>query len=144
MSYLFFLLNSLYTRNILSPEAEIGPGLVFGLEAGVGLTKNIVAGENCTFHGCSVVTLAFDGIDIDKEKVIFGDYCVIGSRSKIMRPIKLADGTQITENSVVFRSTENPGTLLSGFPARKRASVELEQVKSWNPLYGGLLIGADK
>ncbi len=140
LSFILFQLNIILFKIEISAQADIGPGLVFGKGGGIGMTNIVTIGKNCTIHAGFVATLAFDGIDDGSHKVVIGDYCVIGFKSRIMRPVVLADGTQVLDHATVLRSTEKPGTIVSGFPARRKGVVDINEIMGWNSLYGGPLM----
>jgi serine acetyltransferase len=140
---LLTLVEFLYTKDEISPHAAIGPGLVLGDGGGIGITRVTVAGRNCTFLGCNSITLgAMEDFDVERDRIVIGDHCVFGPRARVMRPLSLANGTQVKANSIVLSSTQSPGMTLSGIPARRRASVAYEDVVRWNPLRGGFLAPA--
>lgn len=141
LSFLAFILvgvNKVYTKNFISPLAKIGSGFVVADNGGVGLTHVLVAGKNCTFLGCSAVTLgAFPSHDYPGKYVVMGDHCVLGVKAKLIRPIQLASGTQVQANSIVLRCQQVVGAVLVGIPAKKQSIQPYEEVKEWNSLYGG-------
>lgn len=131
-------MNKIYTKNVISPLADIGPGFVMADNGGIGLTHVLIAGKNCTFLGCSAVTLgAIPSHDSPEKRIVLGDYCVLGVRAKVIRPVHLANGTQIQFNSIVLRSHSAIGSVLSGIPARRSGVAPYEKVMQWNSLYGG-------
>lgn len=134
------LIEHLYCRNEISPYATIGPGLVLGDIGAVGLTGEVVIGKNCTLQGFNTLTLnAIAGVDFTVDKIVIGDYCLLGTRAKIMRPITIADGVQVTNNSVVMFSVAKVGSTVSGVPAKRRRIDDYDSIKNWNPLMGGFL-----
>ena len=139
---LLILLEHFYTKNEISPVADLGPGLVIADCGGVGITRVTIAGKNCTFLGANSITLgAMEGFDLEKDHILIGNDCVIGSRVRIIRPVQIADATQIKNNSVVMFSVDKPGSVISGFPAKRRSTENPESVLSWNPLFGGAIKG---
>lgn len=139
------LIEHFYTKNEISPIADLGPGLVIADCGGVGITRVTIAGENCTFLGANSITLgAMEGFDLEKEHIVIGNHCVIGSRVRIIRPVEIADATQIKNNSVVMFSVDKVGSVVSGFPAKRRSLEKLETVLAWNPLLGGAIEGVTK
>lgn len=140
---LLILLEHFYTKNEISPVADLGPGLVIADCGGVGITRVTIAGKNCTFLGANSITLgAMEGFDLEKDHIVIGNDCVIGSRVRIIRPVQIADATQIKNNSVVMFSVDKPGSVISGFPAKRRSVENPDSVLSWNPLLGGAIKGA--
>lgn len=137
---LLVLIEHFYTKNEISPLADLGPGLVIADCGGVGITRVTVAGENCTFLGANSITLgAMEGFDLEKDRISIGNHCVIGSRVRIIRPVTIADATQIKNNSVVMFSVDKVGSVVAGFPAKRRSVESLEHVLAWNPLNGGAI-----
>jgi serine O-acetyltransferase len=129
-----------YCRNEISPYAQIGPGLVLGDIGAIGMTGEVVVGENCTFQGFNVLTLnGITGVDFTKDKIILGNHCLLGTRAKIMRPVSISDGTQVTNNSLVMSSVTKVGSTLSGVPAKRLRIDDYDAIKNWNPLMGGFL-----
>lgn len=127
-----------YTRSEISPFADLGPGLVLADCGAIGITRVTITGENCTFLGANSITLgAIEGFNVETDRIEIGDQCVIGLRARIMRPVKIADGTQIKNNSIVMFSIDKVGSVVSGFPAKRRSVESLEKVLDWNPLIGG-------
>lgn len=129
-----------YAELEISPLAEIGPGLVLADTGGIGINHAATIGSNCTFLGCSTLTLgAMDNLDEADAQIVIGDYCTMGHRAKIMRPVWLANGTQINANAVVMRSVVEVGSVLSGIPAKASSVEDYAQIMRWNPLYGGFM-----
>lgn len=132
------LIDYFYTRNEISPNAYIGPGVVFSDFGGLGITTVSVVGKNCTFWGLNSITLgAMEGFDVEEQRIVIGDHCVIGWRARVFRPVTLANATQVKNNSIVILSVPKEGSVVSGFPAKRRSVESLDHVTSWNPLYGG-------
>jgi serine O-acetyltransferase len=139
------LIEHFYTKNEVSAVAQIGPGLVLGDGGGIGITRVTIAGKNCTFLGSNSITLgAMDAYDVEKDRIVLGDHCVVGARVRIMRPMQIADGTQIKNNSVVVFPVDKVGSVISGIPAKRRSVETYENVISWNPLKGGFIAGQSK
>jgi serine O-acetyltransferase len=141
----FLLIEHVYCRNEISPYAKIGPGLVLGDIGAIGMIMQVEIGRNCTFIGFNTLTMnQVSGVDFTVDKIIVGDHCVFGSRAKIMRPVDVADGTQVKDNSVVMFSVKKKGTTISGVPAKQRRIDNYEDmISKWNPLLGGALIEAE-
>ena len=120
----------------IDPRAQIAGGLVLSSLGGVSLSYAIIIGENCTFMGKATPTLgAMEDITED-DRIIIGNYCVIGHNAKIINPVSIADGVQIKANSVVFSSIKKEGAVVSGYPAKTIASFQLTEAINWNPLKG--------
>lgn len=137
---ILLLIEHLYVRNEISPYAEIGPGLVLGDIGAIGITPHIEIGKNCTFMGFNTVSLnGVAGVDFAVDQIVIGDHCVFGNRSKVMKPLRIANGAQVKDNSLVIFDVKQEGATLCGVPAkRKRVDVYRDIVK-WNPFFGGLI-----
>lgn len=132
------LLEHFYVRNEISPLAEIGPGLVLGDAGPVGIPSQTVMGRNCTLIGRNTLTLgAIEGVDLAVDKIVMGDHCVLGFGARVMKPVNLADGTQIMDNSVAMFTARKPACLFAGVPARRAKQGEYDAVVKWNPLLSG-------
>lgn len=140
ISRLLVIVDYLYTKNEISPIADLGPGLVLADSSGIGIGSVTIVGKNCTIFGCTTTTLGvMETYDVCKDRIVLGDHCVIGTRVRIMRPLLLANGTQILANSVVLLSVEKEGCTISGVPAKRRAIDSYEDIVTWNPLHGGFI-----
>lgn len=134
------LLEHAYSRNEVSPYAEIGPGLVLGDVGAVGITPHIEIGKNCTFMGFNTVSLnGLAGIDFTVDQIIIGDHCVFGTRSKVMRPLRIANGAQVKDNSLVIFDVKQEGATLCGVPAKRKRVDAYRDIVKWNPFFGGLI-----
>ncbi|PCI60653.1 MAG: hypothetical protein COB34_02180 [Methylophilaceae bacterium] len=135
------LIEHIYARNEISPHAEIGPGLVLGDIGAIGVIDEVRVGKNCTFIGFNTLTMnQVSGVDFMVDKINVGDYCVFGSRAKVMRPVTIEDGAQIKDNSVVMFSVKKKGSTLTGVPAKRKRIDTYEAIINWNPLIGGVLV----
>lgn len=124
-----------YCHNEIDPRAEIGPGLVLSDLGGVGLGFNVIIGKNCTFMGKGTPTLgAMEDIDLEKDRIRIGDYCVLGHNAKIINPVTVADGVQIMPNAVLMTHVKSAGTVIAGFPAKAIDVVDMDTIKTWSPL----------
>lgn len=140
LAKLLAVVDQLYTRNEISPMADIGPGLVLADCGAIGITHVVVVGKNCTFLGCNSITLgAMDNFDVNRDRIVLGDHCVAGVRARVMRPIQIADGTQIKPNSVVLLPVEKIGSTVVGVPAKRRRIDNYEDIVRWNPLHSGFI-----
>jgi serine acetyltransferase len=129
-----------YTKNEISPIADLGPGLVLADSGAIGITQVTVAGKNCTFLGCNSITLgAMEDFDVNRDRIVLGDHCVIGIRARIMRPVHIANGTQVKSNSVVLLPVEKVGSTVFGVPAKRRSIDNYEDIVRWNPLRSGFI-----
>lgn len=124
-----------FGRAEIHSGARIGPGLVLPDIGGVGIPKFCEIGCNCTFVGPALLTIGgMEGIDLNTDRIIMGDNCVVGSNVRIMGAVTLGHGTQIKAGSVVITSFPKEGCLLSGLPARRRAVLPLTDIQNWSPL----------
>lgn len=138
VSKILFSINTNVFRNEISPHAKLGAGLVFANNGGVGITQVVHVGENCTFLGMNTLTIgAMKGFDVNHDLIELGNYCVVGTRARIMRPIKITDCVQIKHNSLVMLPESKVGSVLSGVPAKRRGIAVAADVMHFNPLKGG-------
>ncbi len=139
---IFLVIESLITRNQISPYAVIGPGLFVSDLGNVGITNEVKIGKNCTLLGFNTFavfgTEDFDAED-EEHKITLGDHCVLGVRAKVMKIISIADGCQIKNGSVVMFSVPKVGTTLMGNIARRKGTSDYGDIVRWNPWLGGYL-----
>ncbi len=134
------LLVQLINTSEISPQADIGGGLVIADGGAVGIPGTAIIGENCTFMGLNTFTLgAMEDEPNPDDRITVGNYCVFGVFTRVVRPVTLPDGTQVKPGSVVISSVKKTGQTLSGIPARRKAQHEYEYVQSWNPIKGCML-----
>jgi serine acetyltransferase len=133
-------LQQLYTGTEIHAGSIIGPGLVLGDRAGGGISEHVTMGKNCTVLGGSTMTLNANGIDLSKGRIVIGDHCIIGLRARIIGAVTLGDCSQIKANAVVLQSSPEPGGILDGIPARRKAVAPPEAVARWNPLRSVFLL----
>jgi len=139
---LFALLDQIINTSEISPQADIGPGLVLSDAGGIGVPNVCIMGKNCTFMGCASITLGvLEDAPSEQDHIVFGDHCVIGCHTRFMRPINLANGTQIKPCSVVITSVSKEGQTISGIPAKRKNLDDYDSIKQWNPLLGKWLKG---
>lgn len=127
-------LQHLYTGIEIHYGAEIGPGFVLGDRPGGGISEHVTMGRNCTLLGGATMTLNSDSIDLSKGRIVLGDNCVVGINVRIIGAVTLGEGTQIKPNAVVLLSSPEPGGILEGIPARRKATVPAALVAAYNPL----------
>lgn len=138
--HFFVIIEHIYCRNEVSPKADLGAGLVLD-GIGIGIPCATTTGQNCTFLGRCTLTLGgMEGYSLEKNRFVIGNHCVFGEGARIVRPVTLEDGAQIMQNSVVMLSEPKQGSTISGIPARRRRTDDLEAIKKWNPLSGQLLV----
>ena len=99
----------------IHPGAKIGKGLFIDHGMGVVIGETAEIGDNVTiYHG---VTLGGTGKNKGKRHPTIGNNVIIGSGSKILGPIYVADGAKIGANSVVLKDVPSLSTAV-GSPAR--------------------------
>lgn len=131
------LLSQLINTTEISPIAKIGEGFVLADIGAVGIPPNITIGKNCTLMGLNSITLgAMQTEPNPDDRFSLGDHCVLGVYSRIMRPVSLANGTQVKPGSVVISSVTKEGQSVSGVPARRKAVTDYDKIEGWNPLKG--------
>lgn len=141
MCKIFALIDQFINTNEISPQTDIGPGLVLSDAGGIGITHLCRIGKNCTFMGYTSITLgALDHQPTEHDLIIIGDHCIFGANTRIMRPVKLANGTQVKPCSVIITSVKKEGQTVSGIPAKRKRNDDYEQVKQWNPLLAKIMI----
>lgn len=119
----------------IDPRADIGQGFVLNNYGGMSVPHACTIGKNCTFMGRTTPTLgAMEDVNHETDRIVIGDYCVLGHNVRIINPVTIANGTQIKANSVVMASVIQEGSLISGFPARKVGEVPLAIVMAWSPI----------
>ncbi len=137
----FSLMTQLINTSEVSPLADIGGGFVIADAGAIGIHAATTIGKNCTFMGLNSITLGAMQHEPDPDdRIIIGDHCVLGTFSRVMRPVSLANGTQVKPCSVVIGSVKKEGQSLVGVPARRKQQTDYEAIKSWNPLKGCLLM----
>jgi serine acetyltransferase len=140
LALIILKINAAYAELEISPLAQIGPGLVLADQGGIGVNHAATIGSNCTFFGCVTLTLGvMDSVIGQQDKIVIGDHCVIGHRVKIMRPITLANGTQIHANSLVMKNVNEVGSAINGIPAKVISVEPYADIVRWNPLHPGFL-----
>lgn len=134
------LIVQLVNTSEISPEADIGGGLVIADGGAVGIPGTAIIGENCTFMGLNTFTLgAMEDEPNPDDRIRVGNHCVFGVFTRVIRPVTLPDGTQVKPGSVVISSVKKTGQTLSGIPARRKAQQDYEHVQLWNPIKGSIL-----
>lgn len=139
----FSLMTQLINTSEVSPLADIAGGFVIADAGAIGIPAATTIGKNCTFMGLNSITLgAMQHEPGPDDRIIIGDHCVLGTFSRVMRPVSLANGTQVKPCSVVISSVKKEGQSLVGVPARRKQQTDYEAIKRWNPLKGCLLMEA--
>lgn len=134
------VLSQVMNTTEIAPQADIGPGLYIDNSGGVGIPAFTTVGKNCSFFGSAVITLgALSDTPDAQDCIVLGDYCVMGSRSRIMRPINLANGTQVKPLAVMISSTTKEGQIVAGVPAKRKTVEDYATVQHWNPVLGKML-----
>jgi serine O-acetyltransferase len=109
VSLIFQRLVQMFVGVFISPDAEIGPGLLIHTPYGiiVGPTK---IGANCTIQSGVVITAATKSI---------GDNVYFGPGAKVIGDAKIGNNVVIVANSVVLTDVPDNTTIM-GVPARIR------------------------
>jgi len=102
-------LNQMFFGIFISPDAEIGPGMVIHTPYGVFIPP-VKIGANCTF---TTGTLINSGCKSVGDNVYFGAGC------KIIGDVKIGNNVVIVANSVVLTDVPDNITIM-GVPARIR------------------------
>jgi len=125
----------------IDPRADIGRGFVLNDDGGMSVPHACTIGKNCTFMGRATPTLgAMEDVNHKTDRIVIGDYCVLGHDVRIINPVTIASGTQIKAHSVVMSSVATEGSIISGFPARKVGEVPLETVMAWSPIIRNFIL----
>jgi serine O-acetyltransferase len=109
ISLIFQRLVQMFVGVFISPDAEIGPGLLIHTPYGiiVGPTK---IGANCTIQSGVVITAATKSI---------GDNVYFGPGAKVIGDARIGNNVVIVANSVVLTDVPDNTTIM-GVPARIR------------------------
>jgi serine O-acetyltransferase len=102
-------LNQMFFGIFISPDAQIGPGMVIHTPYGIFIPP-VKFGANCTF---TTVTLINSGCKSVGDNVYFGAGC------KIIGDVKIGNNVVIVANSVVLTDVPDNLTIM-GVPARIR------------------------
>jgi len=100
-------LNQIFMGVFISPDAEIGPGLVIHTPCTI-FVAPVKIGANCTL---SMGTLISSGCRSVGDNVYFGAGC------KIVGPVKIGDNVVVAANSLVITDVPDNITIM-GVPAR--------------------------
>ncbi len=100
-------LNQMFFGIFISPDAEIGPGMVIHTPYGIFIPP-VKIGENCTF---TTGTLINSGCKSIGDNVYFGAGC------KIIGDVKIGNNVVVVANSVVLTDVADNITIM-GVPAR--------------------------
>lgn len=139
----FSLIDQFVNTNEISPQADIGPGLVLSDAGGIGINNLCKIGMNCTFMGYTSITLgALTHEPTEADFIVIGDHCVFGANTRIMRAVSLANGTQVRPCSVIIASIKKEGQSVSGIPAKRKQTDDYGHICQWNPLRSKALAGA--
>src|SRR5271167_3480212 len=102
----------------ITPRCEVGPGVFFAHTSGSVIGASRI-GSNVTIFGG--VNLGAKELDMGFDPALrpeVGDNVVLGTGSKVLGPVRIADNVTVGANSVVLRSVES-NTTVAGSPARK-------------------------
>jgi len=104
----------------ISPDAEIGPGLLVHTPYGV-LVGPVRIGSNCTIQNGVVITASARGI---------GDNVYFGPGAKVMGEARIGSNVTVMANSVVLTDVPDNTTVM-GVPARIRLPRGLPRRFKW-------------
>lgn len=139
----FSLIDQFINTNEISPQTDIGPGLVLSDAGGIGIPNLCRIGINCTFMGYSSITLgALENAPTEDDFIHIGDHCVFGANTRIMRAVRLANGTQVKPCSVIITSVKKEGQTVSGIPAKHKHIDDYANIRQWNPLLSKSIVEA--
>lgn len=102
----------------ITPRCEVGPGVFFAHTSGSVIGASRI-GSNVTIFGG--VNLGAKELDMKFDPALrpeIGDNVVLGTGSKVLGPVRVADNVTVGANSVVLHSVE-PNTTVVGSPAQK-------------------------
>lgn len=99
----------------IHPGAVIGNRLLIDHGMGVVIGQTAIVGDDCTIY--HQVTLGGTGKENKKRHPTIGNNVIIGTGSKVLGNIKIADNVKIGANSVVLKDVERGATVV-GVPAR--------------------------
>jgi len=100
----------------ISPDAELGPGLVLQHTLGTVVGKGVKAGRNLTLY--QNVTLGAKGDPRDRGNYpVIGDNVTVFPGAVVVGPIRIGNDVQIGANSVVIHDVPD-GAVVAGAPAR--------------------------
>lgn len=111
---------------------KIGEGCIFCCELPTGRDSTLLSfGDHCLvsvnvrflMHDAAPTTVS-DGFTDILGEVNIGNRCFIGADSIIMPGVTLADYTVVGAGSVVTRSTNEPGLVIAGNPAKVICTVK--------------------
>lgn len=92
---------------IISPDAEIGPGVVLHTAYGLQIAPTII-GSGCTFNSQVLIGTGVKSI---------GDNCYFGPGCKVIGEVKIGNNVLVVANSVVLTDVPDNTTIM-GVPAR--------------------------
>jgi serine O-acetyltransferase len=104
----------------ISPDAEIGPGLLVHTPYGI-LVGPVKIGANCTIQNGVVITASARGI---------GDNVYFGPGAKVMGEAKIGSNVNVMANSVVLTDVPDNTTVM-GVPARIRLPRSVPRRFKW-------------
>ena len=92
---------------IISPDAEIGPGMVLHTAYGLQIAPTII-GSGCTFNSQVLIGTGVKSI---------GNNCYFGPGCKVIGEVKIGNNVLVVANSVVLTDVPDDTTIM-GVPAR--------------------------
>jgi serine O-acetyltransferase len=100
-------LNQMFIGCFISPDAEIGPGLVIHTPYAIFIPP-VKIGANCTMCTGTLISPACLGV---------GDNVYFGAGCKVMGPVKIGNNVVVVANSLVLTDVPDNTTIM-GVPAR--------------------------
>jgi serine O-acetyltransferase len=116
----------------ISPDAEIGPGLVIHTPFGIVVGPNKI-GEHCTIQNGVVIAAGTRGI---------GDNVYFGAGAKVMGGAKIGNNVVVAANSLVLTDVPDNMTVI-GVPARIRLPGGRAKRFKWQTVKGQKEPGAN-
>jgi serine O-acetyltransferase len=118
---IFQRLVQIFVGVYISPDAEIGPGLVIHTPYGIIVGPNKI-GEHCTIQNGVVIAAGTRGI---------GDNVYFGAGAKVMGGVKIGNNVVVAANSLVLTDVPDNMTVI-GVPARIRIPGGRPKRFRWN------------
>lgn len=100
----------------ISPEADIGPGLLLHHPVGIVIGRGARVGRGCTILQNVTIGERYSPAD-DHRYPEIRDEVVIGAGAALLGPISVGEGALVGANSVVLTDVPD-GALAAGIPAR--------------------------
>lgn len=97
------------------PLNVFGPGLSIAHRGCIVVNGNAKVGKNCRIQECTTIG-ATNG---ESSAPILGDNIFLGSGSRIIGNIRIANDIAVGANAVVTKTFDTPGITIAGVPAKK-------------------------